>query len=159
MRRFLLIAAIVCLSAPAWAQANKKVISTCGGVTMTAGEYTPGTVDTTGAECVSSSGSGGTVTPGLLTIVPLDVATVTTGGTAVTALAAGHRNKGGFLLNPKAATIDLCINEQTAASGTVSAGGLICVSPGQSYTLSPSALAVSVVTSDSAHPFAGQGLN
>jgi hypothetical protein len=98
-------------------------------------------------------------TSGSLTIVPLDVATVTTGGTAVTALAAGHRNKGGFLLNPSAATVDLCINEQATAAGTVSAGALLCISAGQTYTLSPSALGVSVVTSDSAHPFAGQGYN
>jgi hypothetical protein len=153
-----LAAIFVCSAAPAMAQANKKVIPTCGGVTMTVGEYTPGTVDTTGAECVTG-GASGTVTPGSLTLVPLDVSTVTTGGTAVTALTAGHRTKGGFLVNPENATINLCINEQAAASGTVSAAALVCIAPSQAYTLAPSSLGVSVVTSDSAHPFAGQGYN
>lgn len=97
-------------------------------------------------------------TPGSLTLHALDVATVTTGGTAVTALAAGHRTKGGWLLNPSGASINLCINEQGAtASGTTSAGALICIAPGASFNLAPSPLAVSVVTSDSTHPFAGEG--
>lgn len=97
--------------------------------------------------------------PGQRTIVPLDVATVTTGGTAVNALIAGHRTAGGFLYNPIGATINLCINEQGVASGTTSAGALTCIQPGQSYTLAPAAGAVSVVTSDSSHPFSGYGLN
>lgn len=97
--------------------------------------------------------------PGQRTIIPLDVSTVTTGGTAVTALTAGHRTAGGFLLNPIGATINLCINEQATASGTTSAAGLTCILPGQSYTLTPAAGAVSVITSDSSHPFSGYGLN
>lgn len=94
-----------------------------------------------------------------LTLVPLDVATVTTGGTAVTALTAGHRNRGGWLANPDGATISLCINEQTTAAGTTSAGALMCILPGRSFNLVPSPLAVSVISSDSAHPFAGEGFN
>lgn len=107
-----------------------------------------------------SGGSGGdvTTTPGERTIIALDISTVTTGGVAVTALTAGHRTAGGFLVNPKAATIDLCINEQTTASGTTTVGGLVCIPPGGSYNLTPSALAVSVITSDSTHPFGGEGL-
>lgn len=108
------------------------------------------TQDTAGNLCVST-GAG--------TIVALDVATVTTGGTAVTALTAGHRNRGGWLQNPKGATIDLCINEQGTASGTTSSGATTCVVPGQTYTLTPSTAAVSVITSDSSHPFSGQGYN
>lgn len=96
---------------------------------------------------------------GARTIVALDVSTVTTGGTAVTALNAGHRTAGGFLYNPIGATINLCINEQATASGTTSAGALTCIQPGQSYNLTPAAAAVSVITSDSSHPFSGQGLN
>lgn len=99
------------------------------------------------------------VKSGPFTIVPLDISTVTTGGTAVTALNAGHRTAGGFLYNPIGATINLCINEQGTASGTTSAGALTCIQPGQSYTLTPAAGAVSVITSDSSHPFSGQGLN
>ena len=97
--------------------------------------------------------------PGPLTLVPLDVATVTTGGVAVTALAAGHRNKGGWLHNPGSATINLCINEIGAAVGTSSAGSLTCIVPGQTYTLAASPLGVSVISSDSAHPFSGMGKN
>lgn len=97
------------------------------------------------------------VVPGTLTINPLDVATVTTGGTAVTALTAGHRTAGGWLYNPSTATINLCINEAGAASGTTTAGSLICIPPDRTYNLTPSANAVSVVSSDSAHPFGGFG--
>lgn len=97
--------------------------------------------------------------PGLRTIVALDIATVTSGGTAVTALNAGHRTAGGFLYNPIGASINLCINEQATASGTTSAGALTCIQPGQAYTLTPASGAVSVITSDSAHAFSGQGLN
>jgi hypothetical protein len=96
---------------------------------------------------------------GPITLVPLDVATVTTGGTAVTALAAAHRNKGGWLLNPNAATVNLCINEIGTASGTTSAGNTTCIVPGQAYVLAASPNAVSVVSSDSAHPFSGYGWN
>jgi hypothetical protein len=101
----------------------------------------------------------GSITPGKRTIVPLDIATVTTGGTPVAALNAGHRTAGGFLQNPFGATIALCINEQGTASGTTSAGATTCIQPGQSYILAPAAGAVSVITSDSSHPFSGYGLN
>lgn len=118
-------------------------------------QTTPGTTN----GIVTNTGSVTNTSPAARTIVPLDVATVTTGGTAVTALTAGHRTAGGFLLNPIGATINLCINEQGTASGTTSSGALTCILPGQTYNLTPSAGAVSVITSDSTHPFSGQGLN
>lgn len=90
-------------------------------------------------------------------IVSLDAATVTTGGTAVTAIAAGHRTSGGWIQNPNVATVNLCINEKGTATGTTSAGDTICIVPGQVYSLVASGNAVSVVSSDSAHPFAGYG--
>jgi len=96
---------------------------------------------------------------GPLTLVPLDVAIVTTGGTAVVALNAGHRNKGGWLHNPGSAVVTLCINEIGAASGTSSSASLTCIAPGQNYLLAASPNAVSVVTSDSAHAFSGYGWN
>ena len=99
------------------------------------------------------------VAPGLLIPVPLDISTVTTGGTAVVALAAGHHNKGGWIHNPSTATIKLCINEQTTASGTSSSGSTTCILPDQTYQISPSGGAVSVISSDSAHIFSGQGFN
>ena len=122
-------------------------------------QFTPCNSNTPLAVSVSGSGGNVTTTPGQRTIVPLDISTVTTGGVAVTALNAGHRTAGGFLLNPIGATIALCINEQGTASGTTSAGALTCVQPGQSYTLTPASTAVSVITSDSSHPFSGYGLN
>jgi len=96
---------------------------------------------------------------GPITLVPLDAATVTTGGAAVTALAAAHRNKGGWLFNPNTATVNLCINEIGTASGTSSAGNTTCITPGQTYVLTASPNAVSVVASDSAHAFSGYGWN
>lgn len=92
------------------------------------------------------------------TIIALDVATVTTGGTAVTALTAGHRVSGGWIANPTTATISLCINEIGTASGTSSSGSTTCISPGATYVLAPSGNAVSVISSDSSHPFSGEGL-
>lgn len=97
------------------------------------------------------------VEPGVLVINPLAIATVTTGGTAVTALNAGQRNAGGWIQNPWTATINLCINEAGTASGTTSAGSTTCIIPGQSYSLTPSAAPVSVISSDTAHPFSGFG--
>lgn len=126
-----------------------------GGARLAAGSNHAGSVSLD----PSAGANIGNVGPAPRTIVPLDISTVTTGGTAVTALNAGHRTAGGFLFNPIGATINLCINEQGTASGTTSAGALTCIQPGQSYTLTPSSAAVSVITSDSSHPFSGQGLN
>lgn len=150
---------------PAFAQGAGQtaiVVTTCGTppATYTAGQVRQITQDINGQACQADSGGGSIiVNPGLRTIIPLDVSTVTTGGTAVTALNAGHRTAGGFLYNPIGATINLCINEQGTASGTTSSGALTCIQPGQTYTLVPAAGAVSVITSDSSHPFSGEGLN
>lgn len=106
---------------------------------------------------IGSSRADTVTVAGQLTLVPLDVASVTTGGTAVTALNAGHRNAGGWLLNPVGAAQPLCINELGTAAGTTSAGSVICIAAGASFNLAPSPNPVSVVSSDSAHPFAGEG--
>lgn len=185
MRRVMLLLAVACFPAVASAQPFQRLPSGCGTAPTGAGNSQP-YLDNNGNLCVSSAGgagSSGTITPagtngttaqavqginggvpeatkpGPVTIVPLDVSTVTTGGTAVTALAAGHRTAGGFLQNPIGATVSLCVNEQGTATGTTSAGATTCVAPGNSYTLVPAANAVSVITSDSAHPFSGEGLN
>lgn len=91
-------------------------------------------------------------------LTTLDVATVTTGGTAVNALNAGHRASGGWLQNPPTATTNLCINERGAAT-TTAGGDVSCIVPGQTYLLAANGGAVSVVSSDSAHPFSGYGWN
>ena len=125
-----------------------------GGVGLTG--WLSGILTSLGTPMQNSGGSVA-VNPGARTIVPLDIATVTTGGTAVTALSAGHRTAGGWLLNPVGATVNLCINEVTTASGTTSAGSLTCITPGQGYAVAAAAGAVSVISSDSSHPFSGYG--
>lgn len=95
--------------------------------------------------------------PAAVTLTPLDAASVVTGGTAVTALAAGHRTAGGWIQNPSTATTNLGINEIGTASGTTSAGNTTFIIPGQTYQLAPSANAVSVIASDSGHAFSGYG--
>lgn len=108
----------------------------------------------------SSSGVAEPVvtTPGQRTQVTLDAKTVTTGGTAVTAIAIGHRTAGGFLQNPAGATVALCINEIGIATGTTSSGDTTCIPPGTPYNVAPAAGAVSVISSDSSHPFSGYGM-
>lgn len=91
------------------------------------------------------------------TINPLDISTVTTGGTAVTALGPGEHSAGGFIQNPPTATIALCINEAGVAV-VAGSGSTTCISPGNVYQLAPSNGPVSVVSSDSAHPYSGYGL-
>lgn len=90
------------------------------------------------------------------TILPLDISTVTTGGTAVNAISANHRTAGGKIKNPSDALVPLCIDEIGTASGTTSAGDTTCIPPGWTYLVSPSTAAVSVISSDSAHPFSGE---
>lgn len=178
MKRIIAALAGLFLSFPAYADslgsavggaaANQSSLS--GGlcltspVTLSNGQQRALLIDCTTGALITEAASGGpatavTTTPGPRTIVPLDISTVTTGGTAVTALNAGHRTAGGFLFNPVGATINLCINEQGTASGTTSAGALTCIIPGQAYLLAPAAGAVSVITSDSSHPFSGYGMN
>ncbi len=150
--RWLILAPLLAVCAPAWAQqANTK--SDCNASAgYSAGSGRPLTMGPDGALCAQTA-------PSARTLVPLDITTVTTGGTAVAALAAGHRTKGGWIHNPASATINLCINEQGSASGTTSAGATTCIAPGQTYSLAPAAGAVSVISSDSSHPFSGMGFN
>lgn len=139
---------LACLPAAAFAQCN------------VAGSGNSQRYDTLGGACVAISAATTVITvgPSQRTLVALDVTTVTTGGTAVTALTAGHRTAGGFIQNPPSATVNLCLNELGTASGTTSAGSTTCILPGQSYSLAAAAGAVSVISSDSAHPFAGYGM-
>jgi hypothetical protein len=156
---FALFMALVASKAHAQA-AGASVLATCGTASYSAGSVYPTTQTTTGLLCgVGGSSSAPIyVKPAPLTIVTLDVKTVTTGGTAVNAISAGHRTAGGFLQNPIGASVALCINEIGTASGTTSSGDTTCIQPGQSYTVAPASTAVSVITSDSSHPFSGYGL-
>jgi DNA-binding beta-propeller fold protein YncE len=90
-------------------------------------------------------------------IVPLDVATVATGGTAVTALTAGHATAGGWIMTANAAGI--CVDQVTTAgtvSGTPSTTG--CVGAGVPVPLVASGLPVSVNSTGSGTALAGEGL-
>lgn len=132
--------------------------------TTTIAGSAPGTAGTPSTNVVSVQGvTNGTPvitvsSPGARTIVTLDVKTVTTGGTAVTALTSGHKSAGGWIQNPNVATVNLCINEISTAAGSTSSGDTTCIQPGQTYYLTASTGAVSVISSDSSHPFSGYGL-
>lgn len=105
-----------------------------------------------------SSTAGMPVQGVTVTLVPLDVSTVTTGGTAVTALSAGHRTKGGWIQNPSTATQLLCLSE-TGTAATTQGGSTTCLPAGITYQLVPSGGAVSVNAPDGGHPFSGYGFN
>jgi len=90
------------------------------------------------------------------TLLPLDVAVVTTANTAVTALAAGHCTAGGYIVNGSATTI-MTVNQIGAASGAVSSGSNIAIQPLGDIVLLPSANAVSVVSTLAGHVFGGYG--
>lgn len=148
------------LTGQASAQTGYIRVVNCGDWKPPTGS-TQGSMDQNGNICTSSAGgtaSAVTTTPAQRTIVTLDVKTVTTGGTAVTAIAAGNRTAGGFISNPPTATVNLGVNELGVAAGTTTSGDTIFIVPGQSYVLTPSANAVSVISSDSAHPYGGYGL-
>lgn len=157
-RSVLLAAAILCAPSLAHAQAARVLSGGCGSIDLTGLDTYPITMDTTGKQCTGGAGSGGTPSsPASITINALDVAVVTTGGSAVTAITAGKRAKGGWIMNPSTATVDLCINEVGTASGTTSSGSTTCIAPGRNYNLAPSASAVSVIASDNTHAFSGYG--
>ncbi len=92
--------------------------------------------------------------PGSLQIVPLDIATVTTGGTAVTALNAGNAAAGGWLVTSNAAGI--CVNINGVA-GTATTGDTTCVAQNQAYYIPPTFHPVSVNSSASSVNFGGNG--
>lgn len=96
------------------------------------------------------------VVPGPVTIVPLDISTVTTGSTPVNAIASGNRTAGGWIANPAGAAGPLCISE-TAPATVTSSGTTTCIAVGTSYVITPGIGPVSVNSSDSAHVFSGQG--
>ena len=91
-------------------------------------------------------------------IIPLTVSTVTTGGTAVTAIAATGARCGGYLVTSNAAGI--CV-DQTTTAGTVTGtpSTTSCVAANTPFYLVPSVNAVSVNSPSSSVNFAGEGLN
>jgi len=147
------------LAGPAFAQ-GKLQPST--GILLVAPTDGAGNVCTTAVPCTNTGGGGGgggavTTTPGQRTIVLLDVSTVTTGGTAVTALATGHASAGGFIVTSNAA--GLCVDQyQTAGTVTGTPSSTACVAMNVPYQLVPSAHAVSVNSTASGVALGGEGL-
>lgn len=86
--------------------------------------------------------------------IPLDIATVTTSGTAVNALSACHAINGGWIVS----TVAICVDQFTTA-GTVTGtpSTTVCLQPNQPFYLFPSIKAVSVNANSNAAPLAGQG--
>lgn len=152
MLAFRIIIAIVLLLAPsgrAAAQSGSTAQPVIPGY-----NYVGGTCPTN-MVCFQPFGPSGTPSkPASLTILPLDISSVTTGGTAVNALAAGHASAGGFVVTSNAAGI--CINERGAA-GTASSGDTACVAQNQPYYLAPTSNAISVNSSSSSVTLAGYG--
>ena len=127
-------------------------IPSCNTASPPAGSN-PGYMDMNGNVCVGGLVNG-TVKPQALTQVPLDVASVTTGGTAVAALSAGHATAGGFVVTANSAGI--CVNE-IGTAGTASSGNTTCVAQNVPYYLAPTTNAVSVNSSASSVTLAGYG--
>jgi hypothetical protein len=97
--------------------------------------------------------------PGPLTIVPLDVTSITTGGTAVTVLGPGEHTAGGYLVTSNAA--GACFSENgTAGTATGYSGTTFttCVAANVFYPLSTSIGPVSANSSASTVALSGYGL-
>ena len=138
---------VMLLLAPsvAWGQGAQRV-PVCPPGSVPAGN-SPLYMDANGNLCVISK-------PAPLKVTSLDISTVTTGGTAVNALSAGHASAGGFVVTANAAGI--CINE-VGAAGTASSGDTACVAQNVPYYLAPTANAISVNSSSSSVTLAGYG--
>jgi len=93
---------------------------------------------------------------GQVTASAPDVSSVTTAGTAVTAFAASHVAKGGWLFNPAAAAAPLCV-AISGVAGTTTSAATTCIAAGQTYAIPPMAGSVSVNASDTGHLFSGAG--
>jgi len=149
--RFLWFALVLLSPASVWAQTGYIRIPTCNTASPPQGS-SQGYMDQNGNICGQAA-----TKPGGLTIIPLDIATVTTGGTAVTALNAGHAAAGGWLATANSAGI--CVDQVTTAgttTGTPSSTG--CVAQNVPFYLVPSTHAVSVNSSGSSVSLGGEGL-
>ncbi len=84
---------------------------------------------------------------------PLDANTIATGGTAITAIAAGHARRGGVLASAIASGFCYSL---VGDAGTATSGNTICVASGTIVSLPPTTGAVSVNATE-AGSIAGYG--
>lgn len=138
---------------------NGVTVNLGGAITLGAGSAAIGTVVVTSLPALpagSNSIGGVTDTPVQVTPTNLSAGTVTTGGTAVTALAAGHAAKGGWISNPLTNTGTLCISE-TGTAGTANSVSTVCLPPGGTLTLPATGVAISANSTTSSLTFIGYG--
>lgn len=170
MKRLLaVLLALLALGSVANADSTGTTYRTGGGATipgsallvpLTAGIDTngnplygpPSSTNPLAITCISGCSSAAQVIP-----AAPDISTVTTGGIAVIAFSATHCAKGCYIQNPDNATQLLCGNGVSTASGIHSNGATLCVVAGQTLYFPPRSGAISVVSSDSSHPFGGEG--
>ena len=109
---------------------------------------------------LASPSRAATVTvPGPLTIVPLDVSTITIASTPVTVLKPGNHAAGGYLITANAA--GACFSENGTAGTVTGYVGTVfttCVAQNQSYQLSASIGPVSANSTASGVALSGYGL-
>lgn len=127
---------------------GNQVTQIAGTVSVTAAGAATAANQTNGSQVVK---------PAARTIIPLDVSAIVTGGTAVTALTAGHATAGGIIITANAAGI--CVDQHTTA-GTVTGtpSTTMCVPQNIVFNLVPNSGAVSV-NSTAAAALGGEGLN
>jgi hypothetical protein len=141
----------------------QATLTISGAVTSTdAGSGATGVAQPTGGSGLSGwmsgiynvlAALGILVKPAPLTGVPLDVTQITTAGTAVNVLAAGHCTAGGYVIPSAAAFLN-----QIGAAGTVAVGNTIPVNAGQVCVLFPNPAAVSMnIASGASVAVAGYG--
>lgn len=153
----LLIAAAGLLVAalPASAQQTAKVLATCGSASgYTAGGTNYITVDTTGAQCGTSTGSGGGVTTSPVAVsTTARNGTITTGGTAQNAMANNTSRKVWCVTNSATATEYMFVRANgvaTVSDTPVAPGQQVCNQPG---TIDQGV--ISVIAATTGHAFSG----
>lgn len=141
------------LSAP-HARAQASGVASCGGETIPPGYgNTYPTVDATGRLC--DNGSGGSVIVNPVVVTPTDKSgTVTSGGTAQTAIALNTSRKGWCITNPPTATENLQVRSGAVATSTTG----IAIAPGQQACNPPGLIdqgLISVLGATTSHAWLG----
>ena len=169
MRHLIPAAFLILAPLTAWGQSSYAPAGGGAPVPVMVPACLTGSTNAAGAPTVAPCGPSSPTyfVPGTYTPSPLDVSTVTTGGTAVQALTAAHVAKGGYIVNPPTATAILCVSDlnQSAAPISVTGSGLTAVCANSNPVLPGSQAGiwaggvnpVTVVSPDNSHKFNGEG--